>query len=80
MTSFIKQFLAIVGLLCVVQSGIATEVDHVKSWGDLSKPGSYFSEIKTKVALPLLHRDFTVSYPQVNFNKSRFKLREANFK
>lgn len=64
MTSLVKRFLAIVGLLSVVQSGLA---EHVKSWGDLSKPGSYFAQTQTRFGIPLIRRELIVKYPQVSF-------------
>lgn len=73
MTSSIVSLLTIVGLVCALQSVVASEVDHVKSWGDLSKAGSYFSQIETRVGIPLIHRDITVSYPEVSSNQNNLK-------
>lgn len=73
MTSSIVSLLTIVGLVCALQSVVASEVDHVKSWGDLSKAGSYLSQIETRVGIPLIHREITISYPEVCFDQKNLK-------
>lgn len=69
MFSSVKQLVIIVGLVCVVRSANATNVDHVKSWGDLSKPGSHFTEMETKVAIPFIRREYIFDYPEVSVNQ-----------
>lgn len=63
-------FFVIASLLCVMQSAIAVDVDHVKSWGDLSTSRNYFTRIESKIGIPFFHREFTVSYPEVSFDTS----------
>lgn len=57
--------LAIVGLVCVMQGVLAGDVEHVSSWGE-TEVGSVFSVIKSKVAIPFLHRDTEIVFPGVS--------------
>lgn len=68
----IKILSTIVGLICIIEIGLADDVDHVKIWGDLSKPGSYLTQIETKFGIPFNHREITISYPDVGFNQNIF--------
>lgn len=63
----------IVGVICVIEISLANDVDHVKTWGDLSKPGSYLTQIESKVGIPFFHRKFTISYPDVSFTLKLFE-------
>lgn len=57
--------MALFGIICALHFGTANDVDFVKNWGDLTESGSVVSLIKTKIAIPLIRREFTVSYPNV---------------
>lgn len=69
MTPFAIRCLAVVGLVCVLQSAIvAADVEHVDSWGEIEK-GSSLSRIKSKLAIPFLTRETDVDYPGVSYNR-----------
>lgn len=69
MTLFAIRCLAVVGLVCVLQSAIvAADVEHVDSWGNIDQ-GSSLSRFKTKIAIPFLTRETDVDYPGVSYNR-----------
>lgn len=70
MASTVAKFLAVVGLLCVMRGAVADDIEHVQSWGDLTATGSTFDRIKSKIAIPFITREFTVSYPEVSSDPS----------
>lgn len=67
MVSTTTKFLLVVGLICVMRGAVADDNEHVQSWGDDTVSGSTFDRIKSKIAIPFISRDFTVSYPEVSF-------------
>lgn len=73
MTSHVIQFLAIVGLLCVLQISIdAAGVEHEGSWGDLSDGRAVFYRDKSKVAIPFVKRETDVAFPEVRLTPFDF--------
>lgn len=68
MSSFALKMFAVIALLCVVQHSVAGNVEHTRTWGDLSGGDTIFATTKTKSAIPFLVRDTEISFPGVSFD------------
>lgn len=73
MTSHGIKFLAVVGLLCVLQIAIdAAGVENEGSWGDLSEGRAVFYRTKSKVGIPFMKRESDLAFPEVRFTRFDF--------